>query len=66
MTVFREICSPAPRSRSEIVLRLTPSLRAKSAWDIFARRRPWATWSPTSKGFINRVAPTGISATFVT
>jgi uncharacterized protein with PIN domain len=49
MTVFREICSPAPRSRSEIVLRLTPSLRAKSAWDISARRRPWATWTGETK-----------------
>jgi hypothetical protein len=49
MAVFREICSPAPRSRSEIVLRLTPSLRAKSAWDISARRRPWATWTGETK-----------------
>jgi len=34
--------------------------------DIFARRRPWATWSPTSKGFISRVASTGSSTTLVT
>ena len=66
MAVFSEMCSTAPRSRSEIVLRLTPSLRAKSAWDSFARWRPSATLSPTSKGFIRRVASAGSSGIVVT
>jgi hypothetical protein len=61
MAVLRDTCSAAPRSKSETVLRLTPSLRANSAWEILTRRRPRATRRPSSKGFRRRSAPNGMS-----